>query len=300
MKKCFYVCYSRNMFNFFLSREKQITKYLLWSAFVVFVLSMISYGVNTFFATPLPERFVPTSLFAAITPAISVLLVYELFALTLGTRGSFVSFIHREFEIISLIVLRDVFKQLDNLSAHVTNQLLLELVIVAVGSLVLYFLVEVLERIKQQIVSGKLEQAHFSESKVMRAIDHVVEAGLLLYFVAIVIYEGVGWILGIQGLGFSTQFLELVFAGLVVYNIVNLFMVLIVSHTYETLFEHSALVLASSIVFITLSEPPYISVPMVIGALSFVVITLFLHGFTRGESLSWSLSKINKKQPKAK
>src|SRR3990167_2167444 len=69
---------------------------------------------------------------------------------------SFVSFVHREFEIISLIVLRDVFKQLDNLSVHVTNELLLDLVVISVGSLILYFLVEVLERIKQQIVTGNL------------------------------------------------------------------------------------------------------------------------------------------------
>lgn len=288
------------MFNFFLKHEKTITNSLLWLALVVFIVSIVSFVLGTVFNVPLPGRFVPASLFAAIAPAISVLLVYELFALTLGTRGSFVSFVHREFEIISLIVLRDVFKQLDNLSVNVTNELLVDLVVISVGSLILYFLVEVLERIKQQIVTGNLDQSQVGTSKLMIGISHVVETLLLIYFLAIVLYEGIGWLLGVSGLGFSTQFLELVFAGLVVYNIVNLFMVLIVSHTYETLFEHSALVLASSVVFITLSEPPHISVPMVVGALVFVVITLFLHGFTRGETLSWSFTKIKQKQDKSR
>jgi hypothetical protein len=282
------------MFNFFLKHEKFITQCLLWLAFGVFVAALVSFGINFILPGIIPERFVPTSLFAAISPAIAVLLVYELFVLTLGTRGSFVNFIHREFEIISLIILRDVFKQLDSLSRGVSPQLLTDLAIIAIGSLVLYLLVEVLERVKQQIVSGKLDQAHVSQDKLINRMAQVVETGLLIYFIAIVIYEGVGWLLGIQGLGFSTQFLELVFMALVAYNIINLFMTLIVSHTYETLFEHSALVLASSVVFITLSEPPYITVPTVTGALAFVVLTLFLHGFARGESLSWSMSKIKR------
>lgn len=284
------------MFDFFLKHEKVITLWLLWLAFGVFIIALINLGIGTLLPGFLPKQFVPNSLFAAITPAISVLLVYELLLLTLGTRGSFVSFIHREFEIISLIVLRDVFKQLDNLSLGVTPQLLNDLTFVAVGSLVLYLLVEVLERVNQQIVSGKLDQAHVSQNKVINFLSHIVETILLIYFVAIVFYEGIGWLLGTPGLGFSTQFLELVFMALITYNIINLFMILIVSHTYETLFEHSALVLASSIVFITLSEPPHIAVPMVIGALTFVVLTLFLHGFARGETLSWSLSKIKRKQ----
>lgn len=52
------------------------------------------------------------------------------------------------------------------------------------------------------------------------------------------------------------------------------------------------------ILFITLSEPPHVSVPMIVGALVFVVVTLFLYGFTRGETLSWSLTKIKRKQDK--
>jgi|GEM_PF-2521190 len=286
------------MFDFFLRHEKRITRWLLWTALITFLLALASIAVDTFIPNLIAERFVPTSIFGAITPAISVLLVYEVFVLVLGTRGSFVGFIHREFEVISLIVLRDVFKQMDALSTDASSTILTQLIIIATGSLVLYFLVEVLERISQQIVKDKLEKEAETKKKSLRWLTHIVETVLLAYFLLVVAYEGIGWLLGIPNLSFSTQFLELIFIGLVIYNIISLFRVLLVSNTYETLFEHSALVIASSVVFITLSEPPIIAVPMVIGALVFVVVTLFLHGFARGERLGWSYKKIKRQQRK--
>lgn len=286
------------MFDFFLRHEKIITRWLLWTALVTFLLALASIATDNLIPNLIPDRFVPASIFGAITPAISVLLVYELFVLTLGTRGSFVSFIHREFEVISLIVLRDVFKQMDALASDASSTILTQLIIIAVGSLVLYFLVEVLERVSRQIVKDKLEKEAETKKKSLRWLTHIVETLLLAYFLLVVAYEGIGWLLGIPNLSFSTQFLELIFIGLVIYNIISLFRVLLVSNTYETLFEHSALVIASSVVFITLSEPPIIAVPMVIGALAFVVVTLFLHGFARGERLSWSYKKIKRQQHK--
>lgn len=271
--------------------EKVITRFLLIGAFLIFLVSVVFYLTDIVFPNILPKQVVPTSIFSTIPPAISVVLLYELFILTLSAGDSFIRFIHREFEIISLIVLRDVFKKLDNLSAGVTSDLLLELVVVTIGSLVLYFFVEVLERIASNLKNAVQAKPSKSDRWVL-SIKTIFISMLLFYFLGMTTYELIGMLSGQSGFGFDKTFLEYIFRGLVLFNIAMLFVVLIVEHSYETLFEHSALILASSIVLISFSEKPLIAIPMVVAALLFVIATLLLHGFARGESIRLTLKKI--------
>lgn len=282
-----------SLLDFLKRHEPFITRFLLVTAFLVFLSSVSLYLVDLVLPNALPEGIVPASIFSTITPAISVVLLYELFILTLSAGGSFISFIHREFEIISLIVLRDVFKKLDGLSTGITSGLLTELAIVAVGSLILYFFVEILERIASNVKSSvKIETSR--SDRWVGSIKTIFISILLFYFLIMTGYELIGMIGGHAGFGFDKIFLEYIFKGLVLFNIAMLFVVLIVEHTYETLFEHSALILASSVVLISLSEKPIIAIPMVITALLFVIATLLLHGFARGESAGLILQKVKK------
>lgn len=282
-----------SLLDFLKRHEPFITRFLLITAFIVFLLCVFFYLFDMAFPDILPKSIVPASIFSTITPAISVVLLYELFVLTLSAGGSFISFIHREFEIISLIVLRDVFKKLDSLSSGVNTELLTELAIVAIGSLVLYFFVEILERIASNVKTNTEPRPQRSDNWVS-SIKTVFISILLFYFLYMTGYEIVGMLGGHAGFGFDKTFLEYIFKGLVLFNIAMLFVVLIVEHSYETLFEHSALILASSVVLISLSEKPLIAIPMVTIALLFVITTLLLHGFARGESAGLILQKVKK------
>jgi hypothetical protein len=284
-----------SLLDFLKKYEPVITHFLLAMAFLVFLCNVSIYLIDLAFPDILPKSITPASIFSTITPAISVVLLYELFVLTLSAGGSFINFIHREFEIISLIVLRDVFKKLDGLSTGVSSELLAELAIVAFGSLILYFFVEILERIASNVkVTTKLNPTR--SSRWLGSIKTVLISILLFYFLFMTGYEIIGMISGYAGFGFDKIFLEYIFKGLVLFNIAMLFVVLIVEHTYEILFEHSALILASSVVLISLSEKPIIAVPMVITALLFVIATLLLHGFARGESAGLILQKVKDKR----
>lgn len=155
------------MMSWVINHEKFVKHALLTVALVVFLLAVAAYlSTRVFDIVMLPERFVPDSLLAALTPAISVLLVYELLLLTTSVTGPFVVFIRRQFEIISLIVLRDLFKIMDGLAVTETPppDLLIELAVVAIGSIILYFFVEVLERIEIRFVNGTLKKELPSDS----------------------------------------------------------------------------------------------------------------------------------------
>jgi hypothetical protein len=220
-----------------------------------------------------------------------MLLLYELYSLVASTRGSFIGFIHAQFEIISLIILRDLFKKLDELSYSYDEKLLYELAIVAVGSIVLYFFVEVLERIRHNLDFAAYEERQIQKRDWVRIGKHVIRVTLAAYFFGLVVFEGVGWLIGLEGTGFGDRFISLVFGGLIVYNVLMLFAVLLVSSSYETLFEHSALVLASSVVLVAIPREPAIAIPLIVCALLFVIATLLLHGFARGSSIR-SLMKV--------
>ncbi len=286
---------SSSLFSYIESKEARVKKVLLASALLVFISSVLVYGLSFLFPDlPIPKQLVPPTLLTAITPALSVLLVYELFLLTLATHGPFIMFVRREFEVISLIVLRDLFKILDNLAADTTQQLLTEVVVVMVGSIVLYFFVEVLERIERNFVGGELKQNLPGQNQILHFLKSILETGVLIFFAGLVAYEGIGSLVGMEAAGYGPTFLHIVFSALIIYNVIMLFITLLATDSYEVLFEHSALVLASIIVLIALEKDQVVGVPMIIGALLFVICTMFLHGFARGESLSRLFRKINK------
>lgn len=118
------------------------------------------------------------------------------------------------------------------------------------------------------------------------------ESGLFIFFTGLVAYEAVGWLVGVPSAGFNAAFLELTFSALIVFNVVLLFLTLFSTEGYETLFEHSALVLASLTVLIAISKDPIIAVPLIIAALLFVIVTLLLHGFARGRPITGQMKTL--------
>lgn len=270
-----------------------LSRRLLWAILVIFIASVALYFLDTAFSLPLPDRFVPNSFLGTIIPPLSMLLIYELLALVLATGGSFVVFVQREFEIVSLILLRDLFKKLDDFQAGYQTDALVEIGIVAFGCILLYFFIEVVERISVHFVSGDLkEELPGNSKKQLRQFKDALEIGLIVSFVAILIYELASYVFGWQGSGLGTRFIELVFSALIIYCIALLLLVLVVNNRYEVLFEHSALILASVVVLIGLEAPVLIQIPLILASSMFVIATLFLHGFARGRSLRSMFSKI--------
>lgn len=291
------------MMNWIVAHQKGIKHALLLTALLTFLLAVVSYSISRLFAPGfIPEQFIPSSLLGAITPAISVLLVYELLLLTLSVKGPFVIFIRRQFEVISLIVLRDLFKKMDELAVTdiIPAHLLVELAVVGVGSILLYFFVEVLERIESNFIKGALKEELPTKNSWLHSTKGWFEAGLFVFFTVIVAYEAVGWLAGVPGTGFNQAFLELTFSGLIIFNVTLLFLTLLATEGYEILFEHSALIVASLTVLIAISKDTLVAIPLIIAALLFVIVTLMLHGFARGRSISGQLKLLRSRDGSTK
>lgn len=268
-------------------QRSKIKLVMLAISLAVFLIGVTLYlGSLAFDGLPVSARFLPNSVLMAITPALSVLLVYELFVLILSVQDTLVTFIRHLFEVVSLIVIRDMFKSLEQLSSSPDTRLFIEFGVIATGSLVVYFLVEVLERIENNFISMSLEIKDSPKKNALLAyVKNYLELLLLLAFLGLSLYQGIAWLAGVYGTGYNTAFLNIAFSGVIFFNFILLFLSLFATDNYETLFEYSSLVLASAIVLIALPKNPLIYVPLIISALLFVIITMLMHGFARGQSL---------------
>jgi len=274
----------------------KIQQTIIIIALASFFISIAIYFASFQNLINLPERFTPATFLSCLAVPLSILLVYELFLLVKATAGSFIGFVIVQFEVISLILLRDLFKRIDELQQDYSLTVITDISIVAVGGIILYFLIEVLERISKHFVEGELkEEIPGKEGKRLRQFKMFLELFLLLFLIVVVIYEVIGYFIGIGNTGLNTNFVQIIFSGLIVYSIAQLLLVLIVNTRYETLFEHSAMVLASVVVLASLESPTYVRVPLVIGSLLFVIATLFLHGFARGKRFGSMLEEVQKK-----
>lgn len=271
------------------NRSDLIRKLLLFLAIGVFAAGLLAYMLSAAWpGLPLPARFVPQTLLGTLLPPFSIILVYELFLLVLSATGSVVTFVRHLFEVVSLILLRDLFKRLDELSASFNSGLLTEIAVVAVGAVALYALIEVLQRLERHFIGGELaEEIPGHEGRQQRVFKDVLELLLLVFFLGLTLYEGLGWLLGWPGTGFNDVFINLAFSGVIIYSVFLLLLVLTTIESYETLFEHSALVLTAVIALVAFEAPIMVQVGMLLASLLFVIVVMLLHGFARGKSLRY-------------
>lgn len=276
------------------TQQRYFKRVLLIAALLVFVAGLILLLIDkTLPDVALPAQFVPSSILSALIPALSLILVYELLLLVFSVQGPLVPFIRHMFEVVSLIVLRDLFKKLDQLAYDATAQLYIEFGVIVVGSLLIYFLVEVLHRVENNFVGTELKEKELPKSNVtLISSKDILELVLLTAFLGLVAYEAVAWSMGVPDTGFNNTFLNLTFSGIIVFNFLLLFISLLATDTYETLFEYSALLLSSATVLIAIPMEPLVGVPLIIAALLFVLVTLFLHGFARGQRLGAMFKQV--------
>ena len=156
---------------------KRFEKYILYLAFFGFIIHLSIILLSNYKLIGI--SIIETSLFsdpiAALYTPFSFILVYEAFLLIYYIPRSFTTAVGKQYEIISLIVIRKIFKDIpliDLNSNWIENPYNLQLIYDLVGILVIFFLIYLFKRTKQNLpiksVSEKLNQ--FISSKKLVSI----------------------------------------------------------------------------------------------------------------------------------
>jgi hypothetical protein len=215
--------------------------------------------------------------FFAIELAFSVLLFVEIFDLFFIITHSVADSVGKQFEIISLILLRSAFKELGHLPLNMSwdissLQTLLPIIADALGAVII-FLITVLFYNKQrhvQITKSDAERLHFVLQK------KVVAAFMILFFICEILYS--------IFLFFSTKTLNdnifnRLYTVLIFSDILILILSLRYSNLYVHLFRYSSFALATVILRLSLSAPKYLNVMLSVSAGIFILLVSYVYNF---------------------
>ena len=217
---------------------------------------------------------IKVSHFFAIELAFNILLICELLSLAFIFTRSVADSVGVQFEIVSLILLRNSFKELGylplNLAWNQTTMLsLLPLMTDAIGAAVVFLITGLFYKTQQHqnITSSVQEKDDFSRVKKIIALC------LLVSFVVLVIHDFVRFTqTHVYVKSFNMYFTILVFTDIFV-----LIYSLRFSTRYNNLFRYSSFALATVIIRMSLSAPQYFNVILSVTAGLFVLIVTYIY-----------------------
>ena len=223
--------------------------------------------------------------FFAIELAFSVLLVTEILGLVFVFTHSVADSIGKQFEIISLIFLRDSFKELGHLPTNVewNTEMLRELLPVladALGAVLIFLLIGLFYKAQKhvRITTTQEEQDHF------RAIKKIVAFVLLLIFILLGGYDLWQFVkTGQLYNSFNLYYTVLIFTDVFILIFSSRY-----ASRYINLFRYSSFTLATVILRLSLSAPQYFNVLLSLAAGFFILLVTYTYNF-----LNQTTSKLN-------
>ena len=177
--------------------QKKIERVTLWLSIIGFITHLLLIFSKRFelFHTPFEARLLDDPISAIYTP-FSIILVYEIYLLIMYLPRSFTTAVSKQFEIISLILIRRIFGDIPKIELDVNwieNVANRQLIYDLVGVLILYFLIYQFNKHQNKITKKELSISlkRFVSSK--RAVSLI----LLPVLIFTSIYTAFTWISGL-------------------------------------------------------------------------------------------------------
>lgn len=218
----------------------------------------------------LPESItllLPKTHYYAINTAFSMLLGLEVFGLVFSIANSVSVSVGKQFEILSLILLRHAFNEISHFGEPLVWKEALEPLLYmlsnAGGALVIFLLIGVFYRLQQHraITRDKDAAADFI------AVKKIISILLLALLLVIGTFDGVQYLTGKP----SHDFFSLFYTILVFSDVLLVLISLRYSSTYPIVFRNSGFAVATVLIRIALTAPPHFNVLIGIGAIAFAI-----------------------------
>jgi hypothetical protein len=243
-----------------------------------FVLTLVVAEVGRRGLLPaLVARPLPGDHFAAVYVAFTLLLVLELVALVFALGHSVADSVGKQFELLSLILLRKAFLEVSTFGEPVVwshaSPAVPHVVVDMVGALAVFALVGLYYRVQRHraIATGD-DQVSFVAAK---------KALALLLLVALAL--GIADALRAQLAGERVAFFEVFFTVLIFSDVLIVLLSLMYSSDYRVVFRNSGFAAATLMIRLALTAPPYVNVALGVGAALFAVVLSLAYDRLRAE-----------------
>ncbi len=211
---------------------------------------------------PWISAFIPRSHYHAISTAFTFLLYIEMIDLVFGLARSFSDSIGKQFQIFALILLRHSFKEFaalpEPLSWPQLPDPVLHILSTSIGALIIFGILVIYYKMLRHkpITEDQLEARSFISAKKAIAI------ALLLIFIVM----GIDFSVVAISTHHNVHFFDTFYTILVFFDILIVLVSLRYSSRFEVVFRNSGFALATVVLRLALSAPPYFSALLGIGA----------------------------------
>lgn len=221
------------------------------------------------------SNLVPRNHLAAIEIALTLLLVIEVMGLVFSMVHSVSTSVGRQLEILSLILLRNVFKEISHhepLSWDTLEPSMPGVGAAVTAALLVFGILAVYYRIKKEATLAKDEEDRQSFIAAKKCIALV----LLAAFHLIAFNSLFGYITGVR----TPPPFQTIYTLLVLSNILIVLLSLRYGHNYRVAFRNSGFAVVTVLILIALVAPPVWSASIAIFAAMFALATLWLFGMS--------------------
>ena len=277
----FYLTFEKIFSSVFAPRiQKIIEKVILLLAALGFVIHLGLIFLKAqgiiFFSPLYPELF--NDPISAIYTPFSLILIYEIYLLLFYLPRSFTSCVSKQFEIISLIVIRKIFKdipQMDLADNWMSSSHNLELIVDLLGFLILFLLIFLFNKSKQRVPKQAVENSRLlnfiASKKIVSVMLFGVLGVMLLSTLSQWIYNVFNQqsILNLDGLFFNQFFTLLILADVVILLISFRY-----TEEYSKLIRNTGFIIATILIRLSFSAEGYLTMILILTGVSFAYLIL--------------------------
>jgi hypothetical protein len=302
-----------NLYQKLLSKEtKEKLEYaILWIALASFIIHLLLIGLVHFdFVTFIePSKLLKNPIAAIYTP-FSFILVDEVYLLIYYLPKSTSTYISKQYEIIALIIIRRLFKDLSDLSLSAnwfTIKNDLQFTYDLVASVVLFFLIYLFHIQRTKVYRSVNESKSHTQSilKFINAKKYIATALVPILFV-IAIYSFLDWSLSVfQVVDANTTsfkninniFFEQFFNILIMADVILLLFSFFHTDEFHKVMRNSGFIISTILLRISFSVTGITNVVLIISAFAFGLLMLVIHNKFEKQLASGTIKESTAQQP---
>lgn len=282
----------KNIFDNFLSEKfrKQIEQITIGVAIGGFLLHLLLIFLVSQNIINLNSKLTQNPISAIYTP-FSLILVYEVFLLVFYLPRSISSYIGKQYEIITLIVIRRIFKDIGNIQLSsdwfkLENDL--QITYDLATALILFFLIQ--QFYKRQEIYNKIEIPKSLEEKAKVENFIKLKKGIATVLIPVVIvlamYSFINWMIESNQNNWNDLttlkninniFFENFFILLIIIDVIVLLFSFFYSDRFHTIIRNSGFVISTILIKLSFSVEGIINNALIVGAVLFGYLILLIH-----------------------
>tara|TARA_A100001011_G_scaffold114489_1_gene121140 strand:- start:913 stop:1791 length:879 start_codon:yes stop_codon:yes gene_type:complete len=248
--------------------------------FIIHLLLIFLKELTLIAVTDLNQELLNDPISAIYTP-FSLILVYEVYLLLFYLPRSFTSCISKQFEIISLIVIREIFKDIPLMDLNddlIFSEHNIELIVDLSGFLLLFFLIYLFNKGTQ-----KLTKKNITDSSLIRFISSkkIVSLSLLVVMSFMALNTIFEWIFNIYSNQTITQiddlFFNKFFTLLILADVIILLISFRYTEEYSKLIRNTGFIISTILIRLSFSSSGYLTMILILTGVSFAYLILKIY-----------------------